>query len=209
MFEKYIAGQYRRPTGLIGRWIGQKMVEQHRPENLWTVALLDVQPADQILDIGFGGGFAIEEIAKHLQQGGISGVDFSGTMVRAASRRNAAAIKAGRVNVGKGDAAHLPFADAAFDKVFSINSLYFWMEPLVALRQIWRVLKPGGTLIITLLLTERWPGEIPAATPTFRAYSGAELRDLLTDAGFVNIRLEADPNLENRSSASVIGHKAL
>jgi protein-L-isoaspartate O-methyltransferase len=59
MFARYIAGQYRRPTGLIGRWIGQKMVEQHRAENLWTVALLDVQPADRILEIGFGGGFAI------------------------------------------------------------------------------------------------------------------------------------------------------
>jgi ubiquinone/menaquinone biosynthesis C-methylase UbiE len=208
MFAKYIAGQYRRPTGLVGRWIGQKMVEQHRPENLWTVDLLDVQPADHILEIGFGGGFAIEQVAQHLTYGQISGVDFSGTMVHTASRRNQRAINAGRVNLRQGDAAKLPFQEATFDKVFSINCLYFWTEPLAALQGIYRVLKPGGMLVITLLLTERWPGEIPTPTPTFRAYSGAELRDLVSRAGFINTRLETDPNLENRSSGSVIGYKA-
>lgn len=80
-------------------------------------------------------------------------------MVHAASRRNHATIKAGRVNVRQGNAADLPFAELAFDKVFSINCLYFWTEPLTALQGIYRVLKPGGMLVITLLLTERWPGE--------------------------------------------------
>jgi SAM-dependent methyltransferase len=209
MFQKYIARQYRRPSGLIGRWIGQRMADQHRPENLWTVALLDIQLDDRILEIGFGPGHAIQEVAQRLTTGVIAGVDFSATMVQAARRRNAKAVHAGRADLQYGEVAHLPFADSCFDKVFSINSIYFWTEPLVALKEIWRVLKLDGMLIVTFLPLERWDGgDTLTATPEFKPYSGDELQALLAGAGFTNVHAEADPNLENRSNYSVISQKA-
>jgi ubiquinone/menaquinone biosynthesis C-methylase UbiE len=209
MFQKYIDQQYRRPSGLIGRWIGRLMADQHQPENLWTVALLDVQPDDRILEIGFGPGYAIQEVAKRLTTGVITGVDFSATMVNAARRRNAQAIHAGRVELREGEAGHLPFADACFDKVFSIHSLYFWPEPKAAIEEIRRVLKPGGALCITLLPTDRWASTFgtPVATPEFRPYSGDEVQDLLRGASFVNLRIEADSDPDNLSNYSVIGQK--
>jgi hypothetical protein len=90
-----------------------------------------------------------------------------------------------------------------------INALALWLTTLIIPAITIVPFSPGTTLeyVITLLLTERWPGGIPAPTPTFRAYSGAELRNLVSHAGFINTRLETDPNLENRSSGSVIAYK--
>src|SRR5664279_6062799 len=93
MWQKYIDGQYRQPSGLVGRWIGSQMARQHRPENLWTVNLLDVQPTDHVLEIGFGPGIAVEEVARRASGGRVAGVDFSRAMVAAARKRNAAAAR--------------------------------------------------------------------------------------------------------------------
>ncbi len=198
--------QYRRPSGWVGRWVGNKMADQHRSENLWTVRALDVQPTDKLLEIGFGPGFAIQEISRNLTTGVIAGVDFSKTMVSAAKRRNAQDVKAGRVDVRYGDVIQLPFADNSFGKVFSINSIYFWLDPLVAFKELRRVTKSGGLLVITFLPSERWDN-VPAPTADFRPYSSLEIQALLTQAGFSGLRVEADPNLQNRANYSVIARK--
>ena len=209
MWQKYIDGQYRQPSGAIGRWIGGKMARQHRPENLWTVSLLDVQPADHVLEIGFGPGIAVEEVARRASRGLVAGIDFSRTMVAAAKRRNRANVRAGNVDLRCGDAAQLPFSDAAFDKAFSIHSIYFWRDPLAVIREIRRVLKPNGLLILTVLPKEKWNPENPdaAGTPECKPYSGAELQALLAAAGFAESRMEADPQHLSASNFSVIGRK--
>src|SRR5712691_8812444 len=129
---KFIDGQYRRPTGIVGQFIGNRMARQHEPENRWTISLLNAQPTDHILEIGFGPGRAIQQLATLVTTGRISGIDFSQTMLRAARRRNAQAIKAGQVDLHYGDVANLPFEDSTFDTVFSIHTLYFWLEPITA-----------------------------------------------------------------------------
>jgi ubiquinone/menaquinone biosynthesis C-methylase UbiE len=143
-------GQYGHPRGIVGRMLGEQMVRQHMPETTWTISLLDLKPEDQILELGFGAGRAIELVAAQAPNGHVSGIDLSQEMVRAASRRNAKAIKAGQVALCHGDLSTLPFADNQFDKVFSIQTLYFWPDLPRALAEIFRVLKPGGMLVVTL-----------------------------------------------------------
>jgi len=211
MFQRYIDGQYRQPTGIIGRWIGAKMAEQHQPENQWTVDLLDIQPTDKLLEIGFGSGFAIAKSAERAQEGLVAGVDFSQTMVNAARRRCTDAVRAGRVDLRLGDAARLPFADNTFDKAFSIHSIYFWKEPTRALQEIHRVLKTGGMVIFTILPRARWnehDPNAPVGTPDCRAYSGEELSTLLLGVGFVQPHITADSQRQYRSNYSVIARKA-
>lgn len=207
VWQKYIDGQYRQPTGLVGRWIGSKMAQQHRTENLWTVNLLGVQPTDHVLEIGFGPGVAIAETARRARF--VAGVDLSRTMHAAASRRNAAAIRQGMVDLRLGDAARLPFADAAFDKAFSIHSIYFWRLPLLVLGEIRRVLKPGGCLVLTVLPKDLWNPENPdaAGTPDCTPYSGGELKTMLTQVGFTRLEFASDPRPEYPSNFSVIARK--
>jgi ubiquinone/menaquinone biosynthesis C-methylase UbiE len=209
MFQRYLDGQYRRPSGLVGRWVGAKMAEQHQPENQWTINLLDLQPNDKVLEVGFGPGIAVQAAAERANF--VAGVDFSKTMVGAASRRNAEAIRAKRVDLLLGDAKQLPFEDNFFDKAFSIHSIYFWQEPLTALKEIYRVLKPKGKVVLTVLPKERWNEgnpDAPVGTPECRPYTGEELSNLLRQAGFSQTQIKSDANRELRSNYSVIAQRA-
>lgn len=145
-----LAGQHCHPRGLVGRMLGEQMVRQHATETIWTISLLDLKSENQILEIGFGAGRAIELIVAQATDGHISGIDISQEMVRAATRRNVRAIKAGQITLHHGDVAALPFANYQFDKVFSIQTLYFWPDPPRVLAEIFRVLKPGGMMVVTL-----------------------------------------------------------
>ena len=159
--------QYRRPSGPLGRKIGREMARDHLPENLWTITQLNPQPSDHILEVGFGPGVAIQKLSEVVTGGSIAGIDYSETMVTEASERNTGAIEAGVVDLRHGDAADLPYEDASFDKAFSIHAIYFWPKPLDALRELHRVLKPGGLLVITMLPKERWPANPPGSSPEY------------------------------------------
>ncbi len=214
MLDRLASPQYRRPTGLLGRYIGRKMVEQHAPENDWTIALLGVTPHDRIIEIGCGAGYAIEQLARAITppaqtQGdrtapAIAGVDFSETMISVARQRNASAVQAGRVDLQLADAAALPFENSGFHKAYSIHSIYFWPEPLKALGEIWRVLRPGGQIMITFQ-----PKAAPEETGSkdFRPYSGVELSALLHVAGFRQIDIRDGRTATHRSNYTVVGIK--
>jgi ubiquinone/menaquinone biosynthesis C-methylase UbiE len=191
-WEHFIDRQYRRPTGIIGQVIGSRMVRQHEPENVWSVGLLDVQPTDHVLEVGFGPGLAIALLTERASRGLVTGVDFSPAMLALARRRNARAIKTGRVVLRAGEATALPFADATFDKALSIHTLYFWPDPGRALTELRRVLKPGGRLVLTFLPEDRWPGGVQAATIA-GVYTGQEVAQLLHEAGFAQAQVEPGP----------------
>ncbi len=205
LIEEHISNQYRKPSGLFGRIAGNRMVQQHEPENNWTVTLLCVHPKDGILELGFGAGATIQQIATLATEGHIAGVDFSRTMVHAARRRNAQAVKAGRVELKYGDAATLPFSNSTFDKVLSIHSLYFWPDPMKVFTEILRVLKPGGSVVLTLLPKERWPGDGEGTTDC-RVYRGEDIANMLTEVGFTSTRIEPG-NIELFRELAVIGTK--
>lgn len=205
-YETYIDGQFRRPTGVVGRIIGGRMAQQHEPENEWTVALLSVQPTDHILEIGFGPGTTIQRLATLASEGCVTGIDFSQTMVRVAQKRNAAAIKVGRVNLTYGNAANLPYSENSFDKALSIHSLYFWPDALHTLQEIQCVLKPGGMLVLTLLPREKWSGN-GKGTPDCRVYSADNVEKLLLEAGFSSTSIEPTPKNAPFRELAVIGVK--
>ena len=149
-FETVLNKQYPCPRGVMGRIAGELMVRQHERETAWTVSIADVQPTDRVLEVGFGAGKAIELFAQKTTHGAVAGVDLSATMVKRARKRNAQAVRAGRVTLQQGEAAQLPFEKHHFDKVVSIHTFYFWSDPLTVLTESFRVLKPGGKLVFTL-----------------------------------------------------------
>ena len=203
--ELLLTGQYGHPKGIVGRILGEQMVRQHVPETAWTISLLNIQPEDQILELGFGAGRAIELVAAQVPLAQVSGVDISQAMLRAARHRNASAINAGRVTLHHGDLTDLPFPDNQFDKVFSIQTLYFWPDPQRALAEIFRVLKPSGMLVVTLST-----GMIDSAETGLEHYQ-LLLEDQIVPAmqqlGFTLATIEQGPASRQFKTTAVVGVK--
>jgi ubiquinone/menaquinone biosynthesis C-methylase UbiE len=131
-----------------------------------------------VVEVGFGPGVAIAEVAGRADH--VAGVDASGAMLSLARRRNAAAIARGRVDLRLGDAAALPFADAAFDRAFAINSTPFWGDAGAGLRELARVLRPGGLVAIA------WQ-PLRATDADGLRRIGDDLSAALRDAGFLEV----------------------
>jgi ubiquinone/menaquinone biosynthesis C-methylase UbiE len=163
----------------------------HRPSNRqrnrWVVSLLGVRPTDRILEIGFGPGVAVAELVR-AGSAHVYGADHSAVMVRQASRRNAAAIRAGRVTLVTAAADQLPAAlDGPFDAIMAVNSLGFWPAPAERLTDLRRRLAPGGRIAIAS--QPRCPG---ATADTARS-AASEVENLLRSAGFTQLRTEILP----------------
>jgi ubiquinone/menaquinone biosynthesis C-methylase UbiE len=163
----------------------------HRPSNRqrnrWVVSLLDVRPADRVLEIGFGPGVAVAELVR-AGAGHVYGADHSTVMLRQASRRNAAAIRAGRVTLVSAPVDQLPAAlDGPFDAIFAVNSLGFWPAPAEQLADLRGRLAPGGRIAIAS--QPRRPG----ATAATARSAAAEIENLLRSAGFTQVRTEILP----------------
>jgi SAM-dependent methyltransferase len=179
-----IRSQFRRPRGFAGWLVGWEMAlrSSNRKRNIWAVGLLGVKPTDRVLEIGFGPGIAIRELSRRATHGLVCGVDHSAVMVRQATRRNAAAVRAGGVDLRLGSAEHLPAFAELFDKVLAVNNMGMWREPAERLKEIHRRMRPGGR--IAIVSQPRCPG----ATADTTVAAGREIATRLTAAGFTGIR---------------------
>ena len=156
-WSAYLDRHHRYPTGLTGWLIGERMRRQHTPETLWSVDLLHIQPTDRVLEIGFGAGAGLALTLRQAIQGHVTGIDLSATMLRAASRRNRAALAQRQLTLLRGDIAQLPFRHQQFDKILSIHTFYFWPEPGAVCRQLLNLLAPGGRLVSTFATAHTTP----------------------------------------------------
>ena len=114
----------------------------------WGMNHISIKPDAYILDIGCGGGKGVHELAMYSPNGKVYGIDYSEDMVQLSKTVNHALIKKGIVEVTHGNVSSLPFADNMFDIVTAFESYYFWPDLNGDLKEIKRVLKPGGTLLI-------------------------------------------------------------
>lgn len=166
---------FGRPKGLLGRLGGIILVRMNGDFAHWVISLLEVQPDDKVLEVGFGPGVGIEMLAAAASTGYVAGVDYSREMVEQAKARNMKAIEAGLVQLQYGSAEALPFADDKFDKSLAINSMQVWSDAMVGLREMRRVMKVGGKIAI---------GFTPQS-----GQSSSRLPEMFTTAGFSGVRL--------------------
>lgn len=174
--------QFAHPRGLLGRLAGRLMAAKNAEMNRAAAARLPLEPESRVLEIGFGHGRTLEVLAARVPRGLAAGVDPSDAMLAMASRRLRDAVAAGRVELRRAGAERLPFADGSFDAAYAANSVQFWPGPERSLREVGRVLRPGGTLLLAIRLDDPDAGRF--ASPGFRAEQVADLERRLDACGF-------------------------
>ncbi len=179
--RKILMSMFGRPKGVPGRLGGFIMARVNRHAAAQVIDVLDVRPDEKILEVGFGPGAAIQLLLDRVPAGSVTGIDYSQEMVRQAAARNAAALRNRRVDLRYGSVERLPFADETFDKTLAINSMQAWPDPLAGLREIQRVLKPGGHVALGFTINSGQPKE--------------GIAELLTAAGFAQARIVDRPKL--------------
>src|SRR5262249_27464150 len=183
---EFIARQARRPTGWLGRALARLMAVETARANDAALDLLHLREDDRVLEIGFAHGHTIKRAAERVARGWVAGVDHSEAMLRAAGRRCAALIASGRVELRCADSAHLPFSTGSFDKALAVHTLYFWRPPDTHLREIRRVLAPGGRLVLAFRPAGT-PGAADFPPQVYTFYTPEAVRDLLAAANFTAI----------------------
>ena len=202
---RFMWGQARKPSGFIGRLFGNNMARGNEYDARWTISLLNIQPESRVLEIGFGPGVSTQYASEKASKGFVVGIDHSETMVQAARKRNAKAIEAGRMELRQGDVASIADPDESFDTVFSIHSIYFWPKPVDCLKELKRVLKPGGLLAITIKPKDKWIELKQDTITSANLYFSTDLVQMFSDAGLRNIRVEVCPEQDKFPGECVLG----
>jgi ubiquinone/menaquinone biosynthesis C-methylase UbiE len=173
---------------------GDEMEAHHSDIAEQTIALMRINPADRILDLGCGTGWASRRLARIATAGEITGIDVADEMLRRAEQ---ASQGIGNVRYLWGSAEKIPATDNSFDKVLSIESFYYYADQGKSLDELRRVMKPGGRLFILINLYKdnhyslRWVRELKVPV---QAFSEAEYIDLLKKHGFTAVEAQRIPD---------------
>lgn len=201
-FKEFIDSQYSNPRGVLGMYIGEKMVKQHGPETLWTIELLKLQQDEHILELGCGAGYAMKLLLEQSAVSQIVGLDISQPVLRSSTIRNRDALRKGRAKLVQSDVSCLDFQDGSFTKVFSIHSIYFWEDMPKTISEIYRVLKPKGTTILTFC-----DGKNGETSNDIKDIIEQQVIPIMCNNGFKNIEILRGPNSREFHTASIKGEK--
>ena len=193
----YLMNQVRRPTRWVGRPILWAMNHSHAGVTDWGLRHVAIDTRSTILDIGCGGGRTIQKMAAIATEGKVYGIDYAAGSVAAASSANASLIDAGRVEIQRASVSQLPFADNTFDLVTAVETQYYWPDLPGAMREIQRVLKPGGTVTIIVESYRSARGatlsRVSMKLLRARLLSVDEQRQLFSAAGYATVETFEEP----------------
>jgi ubiquinone/menaquinone biosynthesis C-methylase UbiE len=192
-FMEKMVRQCRKPKGLFGRFVGMVMNTGHGKLRRWGLSHISINLDAFILDVGCGGGKAIKDLARISSNGKVCGIDYSEEMVQLARKINKKYVENGHVEIMHGSVSSLPFHDGMFNLVTAFETYYFWQNLIDDLKEIKRVMKPGGTLLITNEVYKHEKFEKRnlkwAKWGDMMLHASQEYREFLSEAGYLDVEI--------------------
>ncbi|GHU50515.1 methyltransferase [Clostridia bacterium] len=179
---KYVGGQFKNPRGLGGVLSTFIMNIMNQRQYKGVICALNLSDGDTVLDVGFGNGYVIQKLAKAVRCR-FYGVDMSADMLGMANKRNEKFIDGGSMSLMTGDVARMSFGDCFFDKIYTVNTIYFWKNIDAGLSEIRRVLKNGGTFF-NAVYTVKFLESFPFTKYEFAKYTLDDLKSAAAQNGF-------------------------
>lgn len=193
-----LASQCQKPRGWLGRILLWNMNSRHSRVTDWGLTHVRIESQYTILDVGCGGGRTVSKLAEVATHGKVYGIDYSEASVAMSKKTNARWIDMQRVEIRHASVSQLPFEDGWFDLVTAVETHFWWPDLPAGVREIYRVLKPGGTLVV---IGEVYKGakttvakllEQKAPSMGMKLLDPEEHRTLFADAGFSEIQISEE-----------------
>jgi len=175
------------------------MNSRHSKVTDWGLSHISIKQHDTILDVGCGGGRTASKLAAIATQGKVYGVDYSKASVAVANRTNRGWIDMDRVKILQGSVSQLPFSEETFDLVTAVETHFWWSDLPADMREILRVLKLGGTLIIIAEVYRGANSKTARLAEKYLPLSGMKLltvdehRNLFANAGYADVQIIEEP----------------
>ncbi|NLE77952.1 MAG: class I SAM-dependent methyltransferase [Chloroflexi bacterium] len=183
---RMVAQQLGRPAGLVGSLAAHIWNRRNAALNDVPLRSLSLNPDDRVLEIGFGGGYLLGQIASVVRQGLLAGVDISPKMVGFCERRYRSLVQEGRLELKCASAEALPYPPAGFTKLCTVNSIFYWQSVPAAFAECSRVLAAGGTAVICFTL--RTSLEHRSFAQHIGLHEPQEVQQALATAGFGDVQ---------------------
>ncbi|AKA68078.1 class I SAM-dependent methyltransferase [Clostridium scatologenes] len=200
--------QCKKPNGELGKIIADDMNKSHFELTGWGLQKININTKDTILDIGCGGGRTVNRLAGMAKEGKIFGIDYSIDCVKWSKDYNEKLIKDGKVEIIHASVEKIPFEDNKFDVISAVETIYFWPDLVENLKEVKRVLKPLGKLVIIceMYSSEKFKerNDEFVSTSNMKIYTPGELKDIVEVAGYNNIKIDF---IEEKNWLCCIGEK--
>ncbi|MBT9547763.1 MAG: methyltransferase domain-containing protein [Candidatus Sericytochromatia bacterium] len=196
-----VAAQLRKPSGESANQVAAQMNISNRLLTEISYRLLAARAQEILLEVGPGNGAFLNDLLSAVgPHGRVHALDYSTEMIAEICQRHSEACATGCLQVQEGQLQALPYADQSMDGICTVNTLYFWDSPPTCLAELWRVLKPGGRLVIGFR-SRQAVQNLPFTQYGFQLYSPAEVISLSEAHGFEIMALERvwhqDRSLDN------------
>lgn len=148
MLRTFLIGQLRSPSGWIGQLLLHLLNRDNATMNDLVLQQLAVRSRDRVLEIGFGGGYLLRQLLHTEEVAFLAGVEKSAAALQMGRRQFRRSVRRGTLELHLADATDLPFPGDRFDRVCTVNTIYFWADPLAIFQECSRVLEPNGCLVV-------------------------------------------------------------
>ena len=149
MIHRFIAKELSHPGPILGQLLLAPLWNRRNVQlNEAALAAMPLNAHDRVLEVGFGGGYLLRRIAAQNPENSLFGVDISPAMVSFVQQREQRRVKEGLLTLKCAPAESLPFRDASFSRICSVNSLFYWQDPQAVFAEMRRVAEEGARLVL-------------------------------------------------------------